>query len=162
MGSDARFVYVLPSKGREEMFEQKVKVFSEALARAVDRRTFVKRVGSTVVAGIGSLVMGPMISRSAARAAAGVMAAPNITCAPPGPYCNNGGGNLSGCRGGHCYQHNGNACVVYYAFYTTGCWTTAVTGGYWTCCDCQCTGGATCGCASFNPGVSPSNDPSPH
>lgn len=145
------------------MLEQKVKIFSEALARAVDRRTFVKRVGAGVMAGVSALVMGPLVARSGMTpaSASASLASPNISCAPPGPYCNNGGGDLSGCRGGHCYQHNGGSCVVYYTFYTTGCWTTAVSGGYWTCCDCQCSTG-TCGCASFNPGGSPSNNPSPH
>jgi hypothetical protein len=143
------------------MLEQRVKVFSEALARAVDRRTFIRRVGGSMVAGVATLVMGPLLTKPMSQAAAAALAAPTISCAPPGPYCNNGGGNLSGCRGGHCYQHQGGTCQVYYQFYTTGCWTTAVSGGYWTCCDCQCTTG-TCGCASFNPGVAPSNDPSPH
>lgn len=147
------------------MLEDRVKVFSEALARAIDRRTFVKRVGSTVVAGLGALVMGPLVGKSTAKAAAtgamGPLGSPS--CAPPGPYCNTGGGILSGCRGGHCYQHQTSpvvTCDVYYTFYTTGCWTTAVSGGYWTCCDCRCSNNATCGCASFNPG--PSNNPSPH
>lgn len=145
------------------MIEQKVKLVSEWLARAVDRRVFLRRMGGGVVAGVAALVMGPVLARSgmSTASASKSLSSPNISCAPPGPYCNNGSGDLSGCRGGHCYQHQGGACEIWYAFYTTGCWTTAVSGGYWTCCDCTCTTGS-CGCASFNPSVTPSNNPSPH
>jgi hypothetical protein len=48
-------------------------------------------------------------------------------------------------------------CRIYY-IYQAGCWTTAATGGYWTCCDCQCTNGSTCGCAQFSSSPSPRPD----
>jgi hypothetical protein len=133
------------------MLEQKVRIISETLARAVDRRTFLRKAGSGVVSGVAALALGSTLSSSVAWAATSKgkrPAVPTISCAPPGPYCNTGGGNLSGCHGAHCYQHlsGGNvvACHVYYAFYSVGCWTSS---DGWTCCDCQCDGGATCGCA---------------
>jgi hypothetical protein len=144
------------------MIEQKIRVLSEALARAVDRRSFVKRAGGVVMAGIATLVMKPTLASAGASANANAGPAmagaiPAISCAPPGPYCNTGGGDLSGCRGAHCFAHGTttNACKVYYTFYATGCWSTVSSGGYWTCCDCRCTNGNTCGCAQFNPGGEP-------
>ena len=46
------------------MLEQRVKLVSEWLARAVDRRVFLRRVGGGVVAGVATLVMGPVLARS--------------------------------------------------------------------------------------------------
>ena len=45
------------------MVEDKIKVFSEALARGVDRRTFLRRTGGSIVAGLLLLVMGPMLTK---------------------------------------------------------------------------------------------------
>jgi hypothetical protein len=142
------------------VLEKTTRLFSEGLARAMDRRDFVKRAGSTVFAGIAALAAGQAMPQLAlAGAAPGASAGrPNPvvpSCAPPGPYCNlNGVNEPNGCHGGSCFQHlNGGTvqqCRVYYAFYQAGCWTTAASGGYWTCCDCQCTNGSTCGCAQFN------------
>lgn len=145
------------------MFEQTTRILSESLARAVNRRTFLKRASQGTFAVVATLAAGHSLSE---RAAARKM--PNVDplapqCAPPGPYCNTGGGNLSGCHGAHCFQHlyNGQVlqCQVYYTYYQAGCWTTAVSGGYWTCCDCRCgTGGPTCGCAQFSVGPVPLPD----
>jgi len=137
------------------MLEQQVRIVSETLARAVNRRTFLRQVGSTVVSGVAALALGPTLTSSAAWAASSPKSkkplVPAISCSPPGPYCNTGGGNLSGCHGAHCYQHLSGStvvsCQVYYQYYQVGCWTS---GDGWTCCDCQCTGGATCGCAEQN------------
>jgi hypothetical protein len=131
------------------MLEQKVKVISELLARTTSRRTFIGRTGTAIVSGVAALALGNIMATSSAQAAvARGPIVPNITCAPPGPYCNTGTGNLSGCHGSQCYQHltggQVQMCHVYYAFYPGGCWTS---GDGWTCCDCQCNGGATCGCA---------------
>jgi hypothetical protein len=80
-------------------------------------------------------------------------------CAPPGPYCNlNGVNEPNGCHGGHCFQHRYNGqvlqCRIIYNWYQAGCWTTPVSGGYWTCCDCGCGQNPPyqpyCGCAQFN------------
>jgi hypothetical protein len=134
------------------MLEQRIKVASEALARAMNRRTFLRQTGTAMASGMTAVALGSLLSTSSARAAVRSKdIVPDISCAPPGPYCNTGGGDLSGCHGAHCYQHGTNprqTCHVYYAFYQAGCWTTASGGGYWTCCDCQCTT-ATCGCAQF-------------
>lgn len=152
------------------MIDQKIKVFSEVLARAVDRRTFLKRLGGAVVAGVSTMTLGPALANSGAKAAGKALASPTVSCSPPGPYCNlNGVNEPNGCLNSSapnynasCFQHRSGgtvySCQVYYTYYTTGCWTTAQGTGYWTCCDCQCTNGSTCGCASYNPG----NGLSPH
>ena len=147
------------------MIEERVKAFSEALARGMERRTFLKRVGGTIVGGIAALAVGPAFAEQASKKPGASI--PNVpSCAPPGPYCNlNGVNEPNGCLNStapnfsaSCFQHRSGgtvySCQVYYQYYTTGCWTTSVAGGYWTCCDCQCTNGSTCGCASFNPASS--------
>ena len=140
------------------MIEQRIKVVSEALARSIDRRSFIRRASAGVASGITAFAMGSLLSTSPARAAvrSNGLVPSQPQCAPPGPYCNTGTGALSGCHGGHCYQHlyNGQvyACTVYYQYYPAGCWSTASGGGYWTCCDCSCgvPRVATCGCAQFS------------
>jgi len=150
------------------MFDQKVRVLSEGLARTLDRRNFLKRTGTTMFAGVAALAAGHTLAGKAA--AAGIRTPKdqiNISCSPPGPYCNTGGGSLSGCHGGSCFQHTTGGttyqCRVYYTYYQAGCWTTAASGGYWTCCDCACVNGsgqqvATCGCAQFSTGPVPRPD----
>jgi len=144
------------------MFEQTTRILSENLARAIDRRTFLKRAGQATFGVVATLAAGHSLASRAAATKAGPSVDPLISCAPPGPYCNTGTGNLSGCHGAHCFQHLSGGqvlqCHVYYTFYQAGCWTTAVQGGYWTCCDCQCTGGPTCGCAQFSTGPIPLPD----
>ncbi|HUS15493.1 MAG TPA: hypothetical protein VM536_10820 [Chloroflexia bacterium] len=144
------------------MFEQQVRIVSENLARAVDRRTFLKRASQATFTGILAMAAGHSVAGKA-NAASGTKPpqepqAP--VCSPPGPYCNlNGVNDPNGCRGAHCWQHRTSGqvyqCRVYYQYYQAGCWTTASGGGYWTCCDCEClnAGGqrvATCGCAQFS------------
>jgi hypothetical protein len=138
------------------MLEQKIRFVSEALARGTNRRVFLQRTGGAVVTGITALMLGPLLSKETSTAKAGTLIPSVPNCAPPGPYCNYEGNNPpqpDSCHGAHCYQHRSGgqivACHVYYAFYQVGCWTASGTGGMWTCCDCQCTGGATCGCAQF-------------
>ncbi len=148
------------------MLDQKVREVSETLARAVGRRTFLQRAGGTIFAGVATLAAGHALSgtASASRAPGGAPQPIPTTpsCSPPGPYCNTGGGILSGCQGAHCFQHlyNGQVyqCRVYYQYYQAGCWTTAAGSGYWTCCDCACGTPqvATCGCAQFSGTPSPS------
>lgn len=138
------------------MFEQKVRVVSEGLARTMDRRKFLKGTGTTIFAGLAALAAGHALGSSAAASGKRPpLGGPQ--CAPPGPYCNSGGGPLSGCNGGACFQHlhNGNMlqCVVMYGWYQSGCWTTPVGNGYWTCCDCGCGpngGSPLCGCAQHS------------
>jgi hypothetical protein len=150
------------------MFDQKVRLLSEGLARTVDRRRFLKQTGTTMFAGLAALAAGHTLGGKAT--ANGVRPAKeqlNITCSPPGPYCNTGGGSTSGCHGGACYQHMVSGtiyqCRVYYQWYQAGCWTTPQGGGYWTCCDCECLNSkgvrvASCGCAQFSTGPVPRPD----
>lgn len=145
------------------MLEKTTRLFSENLARAIDRRAFLKKAGQTTFAGIASLAAGHLVLTPAA-AGNGVGVLPRTPqCSPPGPYCNlNGINEPNGCHGASCFQHMSSGtvyqCRVYYTYYQAGCWTTSVTGGYWTCCDCACTNGSTCGCAQFNGSPAPRPD----
>ena len=149
------------------MLEQTTRILSENLARAVDRRSFLKRAGEVAFAGMAALAAGHLVP---SLAAAGTGPTPveqprTPSCSPPGPYCNlNGTNEPNGCHGANCFQHlvSGTVyqCRVYYTYYQAGCWTTSVTGGYWTCCDCRCSdaGSSTCGCAQFNGSPAPRPD----
>jgi hypothetical protein len=142
---------------------------SEELARAFDRRSFLKRAGGGAFLFLAALASGQALGGRTAGAQAPGQAGPRPTpapaaptapcCSPPGFFCNlNGVNEPNGCQGGNCYQYmvNGEVynCTLYYQFYATGCWTTNCQGGYYTCCDCECfngTGGRqTCGCAQFS------------
>jgi len=143
-------------------FDQTTRLLSENLARAVNRRTFLKRASQSAFIGLISLAVGQGLpGRASARGGPNPPQPPNITCSPPGPYCNTGGGNLSGCHGAHCFQHlyNGSIkqCKVYYQYYATGCWTS---GDGWTCCDCECGTPvvAHCGCAQYTGSPAPLPD----
>jgi hypothetical protein len=147
------------------MLEKTIRVVSENLARSVNRRVFLRRAGESAFAGMAALAAG----RTEAVFASGSgkpsqTPLPTPSCAPPGPYCNTGGGILTGCQGSSCFQHlyQGQTlqCRVYYSYYQTGCWTSAVTGGYWTCCDCACgtPRATTCGCAQFSGSPAPRPD----
>ena len=154
------------------MFERTTRIVTENLARAIDRRQFLKTTGTSIFAGMAALAAGQGVPKLAFAGAAtssssrSRVAPPGPpSCSPPGPYCNlNGVSEPNGCHGSACFQHlNGGTvqqCHVYYAFYQAGCWTTAATGGYWTCCDCQCANGSTCGCAQFNGSPAPRPDSS--
>ena len=138
------------------------RVISENLARAIDRRTFLKRTSQATFAGLMALAVGHGLGGRAAATRGGPTPPQPPTppqCAPPGPYCNlNGVNEPNGCHGAHCFQHlyQGEVlqCRIYYQYYQAGCWTTPVAGGYWTCCDCECLRNGvrvrTCGCASFS------------
>jgi hypothetical protein len=145
------------------VLEQTTRIFSEKLARALDRRSFLKRAGEVTFAGVAALAAGHMVPSLAGASTSPGGTPRTPSCSPPGPYCNLTGTNEpNGCHGSSCFQHlNGGTvyqCRVYYTFYQAGCWTTSVTGGYWTCCDCQCTNGSTCGCAQFNGSPAPRPD----
>src|SRR3954453_22491572 len=108
----------------------------------MNRRSFLRRTGETMFGGMAALAAGQLIP-SLASASGNPLPRPIVPqCAPPGPYCNlNGVNEPNGCHGASCFQHlyNGQVlqCGILYG-YSTGCWTTPVTGGYWTCCDCDC------------------------
>lgn len=150
-------------------FDKLTRLASENLARRVERRVFLKRVGGSAFGFLAALASGQVLfgAPQATTAEAGPFVRPTpapqgsdafITpnCAPPGFYCNLSGINQpDGCHGGHCYQHlyQGQviSCNIWYCCYQAGCWTTAGSGGFWTCCDCECGGGVThCGCAQFS------------
>jgi hypothetical protein len=153
------------------MLEKTTRLVSENLARAVNRRSFLKRAGEVTFASVAAIAAG---HTATGLALAGVRRQPmdrDVTpstppqCAPPGPYCNlNGVNEPNGCRGGACYQHmvGGQVyqCRVYYQWYQAGCWTTPVSGGYWVCCDCECGTPrvASCGCAQFSTAPVPRPD----
>jgi len=157
------------------MLEQTTRIWSENLARAVNRRSFIKKAGETVFAGVAALAAGHSLSPLASAQGPGrgpLPKSPRVPsvpqCAPPGPYCNlTGISEPNGCHGSSCFQHLNSGtvypCRVYYQFYQAGCWTTSASGGYWTCCDCEClnssgTRVATCGCAQFNTSPVPRPD----
>src|SRR5436305_7314338 len=102
------------------MFERKVRIASEALARGMSRRTFLRRTGGVVVTGVTALAMGSLLPKGTAQVDAGTLVPSTPSCAPPGPYCNIGTGDLSGCRGGHCFEHFSNGqltmCHVFYIY----------------------------------------------
>src|SRR5436309_1480854 len=136
------------------MLERTTRLFSENLARAMDRRSFLKRTGEVAFGGMAALMAGHMVPALASAGSVSTSVGPGVPrCAPPGPYCNiNGINEPNGCLGGTCFQHMVGGqivqCRVNYCCYQAGCWTTASSGGYWTCCDCTC-GSASCGCAQF-------------
>ena|SRR5205823_10090113 len=136
------------------MLENKIRVASEALARRVDRRVFLKTAGGVIVTGVVALAAGPAFGARDGKAYAAPQI-PNIAnCAPPGPYCNLDGQNEpNGCRGASCFQHFANGqvqqCRPQTGYATTGCWTSLSGNGYWTCCDCDCNAGVSCGCAQY-------------
>ena len=108
------------------------RILSEGLARAIDRRTFLKRTSQATFAGLLGLAVGHGLPGRAAAQGSGPSTgqAPTVPqCAPPGPYCNlDGQNNPNGCHGGHCFQHlyQGQViqCRIWYCCYQTGCWTT--------------------------------------
>jgi len=147
------------------MLEKTTRIVSESFARSINRRSFLRRTGEATFGAMMALAAGHI--KPTLSSASGItppVASPS--CSPPGPYCNTGGGILSGCHGAHCFEHLYNSqvlqCRVYYTYYQAGCWTTSASGGYWTCCDCQCYQNnqpvTTCGCAQFSSAPVPSPD----
>jgi len=145
------------------MFYKTTRIISENLARNMDRRLFLKRTGESMFVGMAALASGHMIP-AVTSAKSSQPPQPTVPqCAPPGPYCNlNGVNEPNGCHGGSCFQHFASGqvqqCRLWYCCYQAGCWTTAASGGYWTCCYCQCNDGTTCGCAQFSASPQPRPD----
>lgn len=152
------------------MLQQTTRIWSENLARSLNRRSFLKRGGETAFAALAALAAGHALPPLAWANKGPLPPSPDPvplvpTCAPPGPYCNlNGINEPNGCQGGSCRQHLSGGtvyqCRVVYNWYQAGCWTTAVTGGYWTCCDCGCgpSYNIYCGCAQFSASPAPRPD----
>ena len=146
------------------MLKNTTRLLTETLARNMNRRSFVKSASETLFGGVAALAAGHLIP-AVAGAAGNPLPRPIVPqCAPPGPYCNlNGQNEPNGCHGGSCYEHlyNGTVLQCYFIYiYPAGCWTTPVTGGYWTCCDCGCGSPqvTSCGCAQFSAGPVPRPD----
>jgi len=147
------------------VFQRTTRLFSESLARSMDRRGFLKRASQVTFASMAALAAG---QAGVLRASAATRKPPILTpnCAPPGPYCSIDGNILSGCHGASCFQHLNNGQVLqcrFWYIYQAGCWTTPTGTGYWTCCDCECfdTGGtrqAASGCAQYSDTPSPRPD----
>src|SRR5438477_3913654 len=86
--------------------ERTTRIVSENLARAVDRRAFLKRTGETAFAGLAALAAGHLLSAPAAAGTTPGTAPRTPSCAPPGPYCNLAGTNEpNGCHAASCSQH---------------------------------------------------------
>src|SRR5437899_1916569 len=110
------------------MLERTTRIISENLARGMDRRSFIKRAGQATFLGVAALAAGHTVSSNALA----TKDQPNISCAPPGPYCSVNGQATDGCHGASCFQHLYQGavlqCRVFY-IYQAGCWTTAQGGG---------------------------------
>lgn len=152
------------------MLERRIRLVSENLARVLDRRQFIKKTGSAIFAGLIALAAGHSLAGEASATGTRKTRLPLVPiCNPPGPYCNTNGvhepnGCLNSRPGGpfnsrclhHVHEGQTLYCQISYYWYPAGCWTYATTGGYWTCCDCECSvepGGshiAFCGCAGFS------------
>jgi hypothetical protein len=139
------------------MIERTTRLVSENLARAMDRRSFLKRAGETAFVGMAALAAGQLWPALASANGGTQPPLPTVpACSPPGPYCNlNGVNEPNACHGASCFQHvyQGELLQCHaYGGYPTGCWTTPSSGGYWVCCDCQCgtPTRTTCGCAQFS------------
>src|SRR4051794_26707925 len=96
---------------------------SEALARLVSRRVFVKRVGS----GAFLIVAGWAAGLGQARA---LFNRQLPCCTPPGPYCNldGNGQEPNGCQGANCFENLDAGlvltCAISSRYFAAGCWTT--------------------------------------
>ena len=69
------------------MLEKATRLFSENLARAIDRRSFLKRVGETTFAGVAALAAGHLVPSLAAAGTSPTAVPKTPSCSPPGPYC---------------------------------------------------------------------------
>ena len=151
-----------PSEPRPELgtVDKVTRFASEDLARNLNRRSFLRRAGAGAFGFMITVATGRLLTpRAASASGVGPQPAQPLApnCSPPGPYCNYKGeypGTPDACRGAHCWQHMVSGqiyqCHVYYQYYPSGCWTSSGSGGYWTCCDCRCDNGSTCGCAQFS------------
>ncbi len=126
---------------------------AQSIARAVDRRSFLKQAGTAVFAVLVGVATGKFTQVAEAYTNS------TCSCSPPGPYCTN-------CRGANCYQDSGHGtmeeCRLNRNYYPSGTWTSYCTGGrgvvpgYFVCTDCFC--GASnyqCGCREFRTSKSP-------
>lgn len=107
---------------------------SETVARRTTRRGFFGRGADLLFGAFAGAAAGTAIEGRS------VLAGSDTRCAFPGPPCF--------CE--HC-QENGvcaKPCIIYTAYYASGCWVASVNGA--TCCDCDCeyAGSSVCGCGT--------------
>jgi hypothetical protein len=144
------------------MFDHKVRLLTEGLARAIGRRKFLTQMSAAVFASVATLAAGRGLSetvfaqqedgeydpvRDPRRGRPPNAPLGNPCNAPRLTFCSITGtvGSSDGCQGAYCFQHKYNnqilECQLSYNWgYSIGCWTSADTqnNGYWTCCDCDC------------------------
>jgi hypothetical protein len=157
------------------MFDHKVRLLTEGMARAMGRRKFLTQAGAAVFAGMAALASGralggTVLAQQKGEMSAGAEQPPTAPrafdspCqAPNGTYCSiNTIQSGDGCQGAYCFQHRYQneilECRLSYNYgYSVGCWTVMDQSGaaYWTCCDCQCGNDVNpsvtaCGCARFS------------
>src|SRR5256885_15900668 len=111
------------------MLEHGTRIWTESLARAFNRRAFLRRAGEATFVGMAALAAGRGGTALAARSGTRPPQPTVPSCAPPGPYCNlNGVNEPNGCHGGSCFQHlnggSGQPSRGYFAFYQAGWLTT--------------------------------------
>src|SRR5437667_11613725 len=108
------------------MLERTTRIGSESLARAIDRRSLLKRTGETAFLGLAALAAGHLVVAPAAAGTSPGSPPRTPSCAPPGPYCNlNGTNEPNGCHGASCLHHLPRGPVFHirlYYFYQAGCW----------------------------------------
>jgi hypothetical protein len=147
------------------MFDRKVRLLTEGLARAMGRRKFLTQAGAAVFAGVATLASSRALGGTVLAQQKGPggqpPASPFAACqAPLNTFCSVTNSQSSdGCQGAYCFQHKYNneilECRLSYNWgYAVGCWTVMdpAGGAYWTCCDCDCGTSAnptvtSCGCA---------------
>lgn len=118
---------------------------SEAIARFIDRRRFLKRVATTIFSATTAAVIS--LDQTLSAHAWGCPVGnhdPACTCNPLGAiYCHQIGEH---CNGYKCPD----GCKTYTGFWNNGCWCSKScnhngTLQYYVCCDCDCKAGP-CGC----------------
>ena len=161
------------------MFDKKLRVITEGLARAMGRRKFVTQVSASIFAGMATLAAGRGLSDTVFAQQKGGeydpsqdprRGRPNSPLASPcfAPnqnFCSIDVPQSSdGCQGAYCFKHKYNNQILdctlsYHWGYSVGCWTVMDQSGpaYWTCCDCDCGGPPyplndprSCGCARYS------------
>jgi hypothetical protein len=126
---------------------------AEGVARGLDRRRFLGRVGGGMFAVATAFAVEGVRAPKALATGACPNNADTCNCDPPnGTYCSG-----SQCSGSGCNYNAG--CFISTSSYSDGCWCSkecchncgnlqTAYCGYYTCCDCSCPGGE-CGCRSF-------------
>ena len=122
-----------------------VEQIGEGIARAMDRRGFVKKAGIALFGAVTTFAVRAPFAR-----ATGPCPNPSdqCTCRPPnGWFCTQF--NLSFCSGSSCES---NVCWYNFNYYPDACWCSkCCSGTYYHCCDCWCPwsgGPVQCGCKS--------------